>query len=143
MPDMNKIPTPLQRPRRLRQQSFLRDLVRETTVSVNDLIQPLFIGHGRDQKNPIASMPGQFQLSVDRLDETIKEIQALNIPAVLLFGIPEHKDLEGSDSFSDQGVVQQAIRQIKEIAPELLVIADTCFCEYTSHGHCGVLRDCE
>lgn len=128
---------PSSRMRRLRANQAIRDLVRETELNPRDFIYPLFITHGRDQKNPIASMPGVFQLSVDKLREEIKSITSLSIPAVILFGLPEHKDATGSDSYSDHGIMQTAIKEIKEIAPELLVISDICFCEYTDHGHCG------
>jgi porphobilinogen synthase len=130
---------PQTRLRRLRQHAKIRDLIRETTLSINDLILPLFIRHGKNEKRAINSMPGQFQLSVDQLQTEIDEIVALGIPAVLLFGIPENKDAQGSDSYCDQGVVQTAIKEIKRLAPDLLVIADVCFCEYTDHGHCGVV----
>lgn len=130
---------PATRLRRLRCHPKLRDIVRETELTVQDLILPLFVRHGSGVKNPIASMPGHFQFSVDRLAEEISAIVALNIPGVILFGIPAHKDALGSDSYQDQGVIQTAIKAIKNQAPELLIIADTCFCEYTDHGHCGAM----
>jgi porphobilinogen synthase len=132
---------PTQRPRRLRAHPRLRDLVREQRLSVDDLVFPLFIHHGKNLHREITSMPGQFQHSVDRLPEVIAEVQALQIPGVLLFGIPEHKDDQGSAACEDSGVVQQAVRLIKRQAPELLVITDVCFCEYTDHGHCGPLSN--
>lgn len=135
-----QISTPLIRPRRLRVNQSMRDLVAETRLSVSDLVVPLFIRAGENIKKPISSMAGQFQLSVDRLAEEIDEIAALKIPAVLLFGIPAEKDACGSAAWQDYGVVQQAIRLIKTRAPQLLVIADLCFCEYTDHGHCGVIE---
>jgi porphobilinogen synthase len=130
---------PSTRLRRLRKTKAIRDLIRETHLSVNDLVMPLFIKHGKEIKNPIASMPGQFQISIDNLAEEIKSISALGIKNVLLFGIPEHKDALGQDSYSDNGIIQTAIPVIKKIAPHLLVTSDICFCEYTDHGHCGVL----
>lgn len=131
---------PAIRLRRLRQHPTLRRLVRETQLTVNDFVLPLFIRYGKNVANPISSMPGHYQLSVDNLANEIKEITRLNIPAVMLFGIPEHKDELGSGSYQLDGVVQNAIKTIKDLAPDLLVIADVCFCEYTSHGHCGVLQ---
>lgn len=128
------------RPQRLRQSAALRDFVRETHLSMNDFILPLFIHHGKDIKHPISSMPGHFQMSVDKLKDEIKEIERLGIKGVILFGIPEKKDPHASASFDTQGVVQNAIQEIKSIAPELYVIADVCCCEYTDHGHCGVIR---
>lgn len=125
--------------RRLRQQPALRNLVREATLSVHDLVLPLFIKEGLTAPHPIASMPGCYQLSLHDLPQEIEHIQKLNIPAVILFGIPAHKDAQGSASFDQHGVIQQAIRSIKSLAPELLVMADCCFCEYTDHGHCGVV----
>jgi len=129
------------RPRRLRKNPALRHLLQENSVSVSDLILPLFIKAGNQIRNPIASMPGHFQLSVDQLSAEIKTIQLLKISAVILFGIPEKKDALGSAACDDDGVIQQAVQLIKKIAPELLVITDLCFCEYTDHGHCGVLKN--
>lgn len=131
----------MMRPRRLRQSPALRALVQETSIDVSDLVLPLFIKAGDNIRQPISSMPGHFQLSIDQLDEEIAEIIGLKIPAVILFGIPEKKDVIGSDALSDRGIIADAIRAIKKIAPELLVIADVCFCEYTDHGHCGVLKN--
>ncbi|MFN8447463.1 MAG: porphobilinogen synthase [Anaerolineae bacterium] len=128
------------RPRRLRLTANLRRMVRETTLSPADFIQPLFVRYGRDEKRPIASMPGQFQWTVDRVGSEAREIAARGIPGVILFGIPETKDAYGSDNYSPNGVVPQAIRAIKDAAPELVVISDMCFCEYTDHGHCGVIN---
>jgi len=125
---------------RLRSSVNLRRLIRETELTQNDLIQPLFIKHGKGVKQAITSMPGQFQLSLDYLEEEIQEISQLNIPGVILFGIPEHKNATGSSALDDNGIIQQAIRKIKTINKELLVISDMCFCEYTDHGHCGVLN---
>src|SRR5262245_8304013 len=132
-------PFPNLRLRRLRQHPALRELCRETELSVRDLILPLFVRHGKNVRQPIGSMPGHAQLTVDLLAAEVKEVADLGIPAVLLFGIPEKKDATGSASWSDDGVVQQAIHTIKAKSPELLVITDLCFCEYTDHGHCGVL----
>lgn len=130
---------PITRLRRLRQHPALRDLVRDVHLTVNDLVMPLFIRHGEGVRTPVKSMPGLFQISVDQLDAEIAEICALKIPAVLLFGLPEYKDSSGSCALLDEGVVQKSIRKIKEIAPDLLVVVDLCLCEYTDHGHCGVI----
>ena len=132
---------PTKRPRRLRRTPFMRDLVRETALSIDDLVLPLFIRHGQGIKKAIASMPGHYQFSVDQLAPEISEIMSLGIKSILLFGIPEHKDEQGTDSFNANGIIQQAIREIKQLAPNLLIMADTCFCEYTHHGHCGVISD--
>lgn len=127
--------------RRLRQHEALRTLIQETNLSVNDLVYPLFIKQGVREKKPIASMPGQYQLGLIHLKEEIQEIIHLGIPAVLLFGIPECKDAQGSAALNDSGIIQQAIQEIKQLAPQLLIISDICFCEYTDHGHCGVISD--
>src|SRR5216684_2523236 len=124
---------PSLRMRRLRQHPALRELVRETEVGVRDLILPLFVRHGTKTRQPIASMPGHFQISVDLLAEEVREICDLRIPGVILFGIPPSKDLTGSAALRDDGVVQEAVRKIKETSGELLVITDLCFCEYTDH----------
>jgi porphobilinogen synthase len=116
-------------------------MVRETELLKTDLIYPLFVVPGKKVKNPVKSMPGVSQLSVDMLVEECKEVHDLGIPAVILFGIPEHKDDQGSEAYDPNGVVQQAIRAIKNKVPELVVITDVCMCEYTSHGHCGLLAD--
>lgn len=131
---------PQNRMRRLRANETLRNMVRETRLSVHDFIYPLFISTGKGIKNPIVSMPGVNQFSVDLLDQEIKELESLGIPAVLLFGLPEHKDPLGSEACSDHGAVQEATKRIKDISPGLMVITDVCLCEYTSHGHCGVLK---
>jgi porphobilinogen synthase len=115
-------------------------MVRETTLTPADFVYPLFIRYGDDARQPIRSMPGQFQWSLDRLPEEIRRVVSLNIPAVLLFGIPEIKDACGSDNYNPDGVIPSAIRTIKELAPDLVVISDMCFCEYTDHGHCGVIN---
>jgi porphobilinogen synthase len=132
---------PRTRPRRLRGSEGLRRMVRETRVTVDDLVYPLFVAPGRGLKREIASMPGNFHWSVDRLPAEAEEIANLGIPALLLFGLPEAKDAVGSEASAETGVVQQAVRAIKAAVPELLVITDVCLCEYTSHGHCGVVRD--
>jgi porphobilinogen synthase len=128
------------RPRRLRLNATLRRMVRETVLAPADFVAPLFVRHGRNQRIPISSMPGQFQLSVDQLAAEAKEIAALGVPAVILFGIPAAKDALGSDNYSPDGIVPQAIRAIKDAAPDLVVLSDMCFCEYTDHGHCGVIN---
>jgi porphobilinogen synthase len=132
---------PQHRLRRLRQQPRLRDLVREHRLDLDDLIYPLFVYHGTNLRREIAAMPGQFQYSPDRLGEAVDEVVELRIPAVLLFGIPAHKDAKGTSASEESGIVQEAIRLIKRRAPELLVITDVCFCEYTDHGHCGPLKE--
>src|SRR4051794_12273755 len=132
---------PLHRPRRLRGHPRLRDLVREQRLTVDDLVYPLFVYHGTGLRREIASMPGQYQLSLDRLGEAVAEVAELGIPAVLLFGIPEHKDATGSAASAEAGIVQEAIRIAKRQTPGLLVMTDLCFCEYTDHGHCGPLTD--
>ena len=132
---------PQLRLRRLRRTEPLRALVRETSVEVGNLVYPLFVVEGNNLKQEIASMPGIFRHSVDLLPQEVEEVAKLGIPAVLLFGIPEHKDEVGSAAYHPEGVVQQAIRAIKKSAPELIVITDVCLCEYTSHGHCGVIVD--
>src|SRR4051794_28752512 len=132
---------PLHRLRRLRRHPRLRDLVRENRLTLDDLIYPLFVYHGKDLRREIPSMPGQYQLSLDRLGEAVAEVAELGIPAVLLFGIPEHKDARGSAALADSGIVQEAVRLAKRYAPGLLVMTDLCFCEYTDHGHCGPLTE--
>ena len=128
-----------QRPRRLRRTAALRDLVRETTLEPSDLVQPFFVVPGEGISNPISSMPGVEQLSADRLAGEARKLAALGVKAVLLFGIPTAKDSLGSESFAEDGVVQQAIRALKDASPELVVATDVCMCEYTDHGHCGLL----
>src|SRR5690625_4381506 len=129
------------RHRRLRTSAAIRSLVRETNVTVDDLIYPLFVVEGKNIKNEVPSMPGVFQLSLDYLADEMKEVMELGIKAVMLFGVPEEKDETGTGAFSDQGIVQEATKLIKQEVPDLLVIADTCLCEYTSHGHCGVIEN--
>ncbi len=128
------------RPRRLRRTENLRRMVRETRLSVDQLIYPLFVMPGSGVKNPVQSMPGVFQFSVDKLVEEIRSVVELDIPGVLLFGLPERKDERGSEAHAENGPVQQAVRAIKDAWPELTVISDVCLCEYTSHGHCGILE---
>ncbi|MFN3653171.1 MAG: porphobilinogen synthase [Armatimonadota bacterium] len=137
------LPIPDRRPRRLRGSETLRRMVRETEVSPADLIYPLFVTHQPNTRREIAAMPGNYHWSVDRIAGECAEVAALGIPAVLLFGIPEEKDACGSGAFDPEGVVQRAVREIKREVPELLVITDVCLCEYTDHGHCGVVRDGE
>ena len=129
----------MNRTRRLRNSNSLRRLVRENQLSVNDFIYPLFIEEGENVDTPISSMPGVNRYSIDKLSTIMDRVKEAKIPAVLLFGIPTHKDEVGSKTWNDQGVIQQAIRYIKENYPQVAVITDVCFCEYTSHGHCGVL----
>lgn len=125
--------------RRLRYNPLIRDMVRETELLKTDLIYPLFVVPGKKVNNPVKSMPGVSQLSVDTLVEECKKVRDLGIPAVILFGIPEHKDEQGSEAYDPNGIVQQTIRAIKKDVKELVVITDVCMCEYTSHGHCGLL----
>ncbi|QLH43048.1 MAG: porphobilinogen synthase [Coxiellaceae bacterium] len=132
---------PTARLRRLRQHPRVRDLVREVELNVNDLIMPLFVRANGSGKYPIQAMPGHYQWTLPALDEIITQVQKSGVPGVLLFGIPEHKDAEGSAAWQPNGVIPMAIRRIKQLAPELLVIADVCFCEYTDHGHCGLVQN--
>ena len=132
---------PAYRPRRLRRNDKLRNLIRETTLEPRNFIYPLFIGPGKDRTQPVSSMPGIAQLTVDRAVRECQEVDALGIPAVILFGIPEHKDAIGSEAYLDEGIVQQAVRTIKETVPDLLVVTDVCLCEYTDHGHCGIIKN--
>ena len=125
--------------RRLRANKQIRRLVRETHLNKSDLIYPLFVIEGENIKNPVDSMPGVYQYSVDRLDEILNEVQKSNIPGILIFGIPAHKDELATSAYDDNGITQRAIKYIKKNYTELLVIADVCLCEYTSHGHCGVV----
>ncbi len=132
---------PRLRLRRLRRSDAMRRMVRETTLSPSDFVYPLFVTHGRDVRDPIGPMPGCYQLSLDQLLPEVMEVADLGIPGVLLFGIPSHKDGVGSEAYDEQGVIQEAIRAIKQATPQLEVITDVCLCEYTDHGHCGVIRD--
>src|SRR5881397_3432201 len=135
------MPFPLYRPRRLRESPLLRKMVRETRLRVDDFVYPLFAVHGRGVREPIASMPGQYRLSVDELLRECKDTASMGIPAVLLFGLPADKDPRGSEAYAEDGIIQQAVRAVKETIPDLLVVTDVCLCEYTSHGHCGVVEE--
>ena len=130
---------PIVRPRRLRRTGFLRELMQETQLSVNDLIYPLFIEEEIDEPTPIESMPGIFRYPEKQLDQVMKEVQGLGIKAVVLFGVSHYKDAEGNDSLHDSGLLARMVSRAKNAAPDTLVVADTCFCEYTDHGHCGVI----
>ncbi len=125
------------RPRRLRQSEALRRMIRETSLSVNDLIYPLFVVDGKDVKNPIPSMPGQFQLSLDHLLAAAKNVRDLNIPAIMIFGLPPKKDPLGTQAYAPDGIVQRAVKRLKDKVSDLVVITDVCLCQYTDHGHCG------
>ena len=128
-----------QRPRRWRRSEALRRMVRETTLSPANFIYPLFVVHGRDVRAPIAAMPGQFHLSPDQLPAEARELRTLGIPAVILFGLPAQKDAEGSEAYDAHGIVQDAVRTLKDADLDLVVITDVCLCEYTDHGHCGIV----
>ncbi len=134
------LPELIIRPRRLRNSPTLRRMVRETTLSVDDLIYPLFVDETINEPVPVSSMPGVCRLPLAHVGKAVQEAAALGIPGIILFGIPTHKDAVGSEAWNDEGIVQQAIREAKNAAPEICVIADSCFCEYTDHGHCGVLH---
>jgi porphobilinogen synthase len=131
---------PEYRLRRFRRTENLRRMIRETVLTVDNLVYPLFVMPGKDIKNPVRSMPGVFQFSVDQLLEELKSVVKLKIPGIILFGLPQEKDERGSEAHSQSGVVQEAVRAIKDKYPELVVITDVCLCEYTSHGHCGILH---
>jgi porphobilinogen synthase len=131
------------RPRRMRRTENLRRMIRETRLAPEDFIYPLFVVPGSGVAKPISSLPGQFNFSVDKAVDAAAQAADLGIPAVILFGVPERKDAVGSEAWKEQGVVQKAIRAIKKARPELVVMADACFCEYTDHGHCGVMHDGE
>ncbi len=128
------------RPRRLRDTETIRKLVRETIVHKNDLVQPLFVVHGQKIRKEITGMPGQYHLSVDELLEEVKELTAVGINAIILFGLPESKDTFGSEAYDPVGIVQQAVRALREAFPELLIMTDVCLCQYTDHGHCGIVE---
>ncbi len=132
---------PMQRMRRTRETEPLRRLVRETNLTPNDLIYPVFVTEGQGRREPIASMPGQSRLSIDLLVKEAREVKALGIPAMILFGIPDRKDERGTSGFDPDGIVQRAIRALKEQVPDLVVITDVCIDEYTSHGHCGIVKE--
>jgi porphobilinogen synthase len=133
-------PFPISRPRRLRVNPQIRAMVRETVLTPNDFIYPLFVRHGKDVKQEIPSMPGQYQWSLDRLPAEAESIASLGIPAVILFGIPAEKDPLGVENFAPDGIIQQATKAIKDAVPEMIVVTDVCMCEYTDHGHCGILN---
>ena len=132
---------PQTRMRRMRQSAALRGMVRETTLSPHNFVYPLFVTHGHNMRLPIEPMPGQFQFSIDQLLEEVAEAQQLGVPAVLLFGVPISKNDLGSEAYNDDGIIQQATRAIKQAMPDMVVITDVCLCEYTDHGHCGILTD--
>jgi len=132
---------PQYRPRRMRANETIRRMVRETTLLPDNFIYPLFVTHGKGVKKEIGSMPGNYQQSIDNLVKDCEEVYGLGIPAVILFGIPEKKDELGTEAYSDEGIVQHAIKAIKNRLPDLMVITDVCMCEYTSHGHCGVIKN--
>ena len=131
------------RPRRLRQSRTLREMVRETSLSTKDFIYPMFVKHGEGIKDPISSMPGQYHFSIDRITVEVQELWALGIPSIILFGLPDEKDAVGSRGYASDGVVQRAVTAIKEKLPEMVVMTDVCLCEYTDHGHCGVIKNGE
>lgn len=132
---------PVQRPRRLRKNETIRSMVRETRFSPQSLIYPLFAVHGRGVKEEIKGIPGNFRFSIDLLVDEVKEAMQLGIPAVLIFGVPNKKDSRGSEAYSEDGIVQMAVREIKEKVPGMVVITDVCLCEYTDHGHCGIVEN--
>lgn len=129
------------RPRRLRRTSTIREMVRESTLSVKDFISPLFVKHGHGKKDPIPSMPGQYQFSVDTIVKEAEEISSWGIPSIILFGIPDKKDAVGSFAYAEDGVVQKAVSAIKEKLTDMVVMTDVCLCEYTDHGHCGIIKN--
>jgi len=131
---------PAYRPRRLRKNENFRRMIRETKLSVDDLVYPLFVTTGNDVKKPISSMPGNFQMSIDHLVKEVQKTKDSKIPAILLFGIPQKKDDVASGAFTKDGIIQQAVRRVKDKVPDIVVITDVCLCEYTSHGHCGMLE---
>jgi porphobilinogen synthase len=135
------MPFPIYRPRRLRESPLMRSMVRETSLRIDDFVYPLFAVHGRGVREPIGSMPGQYRLSIDELLKECKDAASMGIPAVLLFGLPRDKDPRGTEAYAEDGIIQQAVRAVKDTIPDLLVITDVCLCEYTSHGHCGVVED--
>ena len=132
---------PIQRMRRLRRNETIRSMVRENRVSVDDLIYPMFVVHGTGVKKEIGVLPGNFHLSVDKLEEEARAVFGLGIPAIILFGLPEKRDEMASEAYDPKGIVQQAIRRVKKAVPDLIVITDVCLCEYTPHGHCGIMKD--
>src|SRR3989337_2041484 len=135
------MPSPVYRPRRLRESPLLRKKVSGTILRGDVLFSPLLPGPARGGREPIGSMPGQFRLSIDELLKECKDAASMGIPAVLLFGLPAEKDPRGSEAYAEDGIIQQAVRAVKETIPDLPVVTDVCLCEYTSHGHCGVVED--
>jgi len=131
---------PANRPRRLRKNENFRRMIRETKLSVDDLVYPLFVTGGKNVKKPISAMPGNYQMSVDQIVREVKATKELGIPAILLFGLPAKKDERGSGAYARDGIIQRAVSEIKEKVPDILVITDLCLCEYTSHGHCGMIK---
>ena len=132
---------PISRPRRLRVSPNMRDMVAETTLSVDDLMYPIFVVHGENIKKEIPSMPNQYHWSIDRLDELVKQVTDAGIKSIMIFGVPKVKDATTSENYDKNGIMQQAIRKIKELAPSLIVATDVCMCSFTPHGHCGILDD--
>lgn len=130
----------IKRPRRLRRTAALRSMVRETRISANGLVYPMFVMEGEGKREPIEAMPGQYRYTLDTFVEELGEVTKAGVPSILLFGIPDHKDACGSEAYHEQGIVQRAVRAAKKAYPELVVITDVCLCEYTSHGHCGILH---
>lgn len=133
----------IQRPRRLRAGSQIRNMVRETRISPESLIYPMFVVEGENKKEEITSMPGQYRYSIDRMDECLEQLETAGVHAVMFFGIPDHKDETGSGAYDHNGIVQKALRHAKQRHPQMYVVADLCMCEYTSHGHCGILHGTE
>jgi len=131
----------MKRPRRLRRTPAIRRMVRETEIKIDDLIYPIFVKHGKGEREPIPSMVGHYRVSIDELVREAKEIQSLGIPAIILFGLPEKKDEIGSEAFASDGIVQQAVATVKDRVPELVVFTDVCLCQYTDHGHCGIINE--
>ncbi len=131
---------PIERPRRLRKNETIRRMLRETTLSPSDFIYPLFVTEGRGVRKEVSSMPGCYQESIDEAVKNVKETWSLGVPAIILFGIPEHKDDLGSGAYDENGIIQRAIKEIKSAVPDIYLITDVCLCEYTSHGHCGVIE---
>jgi porphobilinogen synthase len=132
---------PKLRPRRLRKKEQIRRLVRETRLTLDDLIYPIFVRYGEGIVEEVPSMPGVYRYSLDKVADVVKEVRDLGIPAVIIFGIPEHKDEVGSDTWNSEGIVQKALRLLKKEVPDIYLITDVCFCEYTTHGHCGVVHE--
>ncbi len=132
---------PIYRPRRMRATENLRRMIRETRLTVDNLVYPLFVTEGKEIRNPVGSMPGVYQLSIDTLLVEVAEVVGLGIPAVILFGIPSKKDERGSEAYAQSGIIQEAVRAVKDAYPDLIVITDVCLCEYTSHGHCGIIKN--